>query len=374
MLRKGLLFMQTANYTFDSLFLDSKYSDVFLELCKKSGIIHHDVLGHKTTISGHALNGSKKLLRALVLFEKIDFESSIYDYSELIDKGIISEDSMCCSNTNPQNEYELAAVSIMSAYKRGIIKYVREDFKSMLRTLQNPRKTPSYKFWQEISYSRELVDSIFITNGFLASLDKDYYELISHLDLLYNSSRGQEGFMHTLIIDQISTLLGIRNNIAYSLMAAEKNNSLFFSDFLNRSAKQSITNPGENIYSFVKTRLPSEVNILPMPQTLDDVWRMRNHSSVVSFRKVMREWNRCINDNDITAANRIKKDIIKANKAMEKLGMVKRCIDSPYIRTGYFIGGFVPFISSLVNVVSFIVPVITDALIEKYSWTHIGDR
>jgi len=366
--------MAKINYTFDSLFLDSKYSDLFIELCIRKGLLHHDLLGYETESSCQTLKGKEKLLRALVLFDKIDFESTIYDCSELIEKELISENSICCSNTNPGEKYEQAAVTIMSAYKTGVIDYLNNDFKNNLKILQNPQKTASYEFWQKIEYSSELVNKVVLTKNYSADLDRDYYEIIKNLDRLYSFSSGEEVFLRRLIIDQISTLLGVRNNIAYSFMASEKNNSLYFSDYLNIKANSAGSNPAEEVYSFVTTRLPRDVNVLPMPKTLEDVWRMRSHPSIVSFRKVMQEWNYYINNNDITAAEKVKKDIIKANKALEMLGAIKKCTNSPYTRTGYFIGGFIPGLSYLINVISFVEPMITNSLIKKYSWTHISEK
>ena len=374
MLKGQLIQMQNINYTFDSIFLDPKYSYLFSELCIKNGLIHRDLLGQKVTLSGHPLNGEKKLLRTLVLYDKIDFESTIYDCTNLIEKGLVSEDSICCSNINPHSIYESNAITIMSTYKDDIINYIKEDFRNNLNALQNPQKIPSYDFWRTIKYSPELVNNVFISKNFSANLDTDYYDLINNLDRLYDFPNGEDGFTNHLVIDQISTLLGIRNNIAYSLISAEKNNSIYLSDFLTGAGNNTSTRPSENIYAFVKTQLPNEVNILPMPQTLDDVWKMRKHPSIISFRKVMSEWNYYINNNDVKAAKKIEKDIISANKALEKLSAIKKFTNSPYVRTGYFIGGFIPVLSYLVNVVSFVEPFVTDSLIKKFSWTHICDK
>lgn len=366
--------MKKINYSFDNVFFDSQYSDVFIELCKKNKLIKQDILCQTVEFDGRPLIGEKKLLRSLVLFDKIDFASSIYDCSELVERELISTESICCSNLETDPACEEVAVSIMSAYKTDIIQYLKREYKNKLKMLQD-NKTPSHEYWRTRVYNGKHMNRVFITSDFSADLDNDYYTLIENLDQLYSIGGGGEAFLHHyFFMDQIGTLLGLRNNIAYALMSSNEKKSIYLSDFLTGKNEFIAPNPAENVYAFVKARLPDEINILPMPQTLQDVWKMRQNPAIVSFRKVMGEWDYYINHGDISAAEKIEKDIIKANQYLEKIEKYKKCMSSPYVRTGYFLGGFIPNISNVLNVISFVEPIITDGLLKKYSWTHINDK
>lgn len=123
----------------------------------------------------------------------------------------------------------------------------------------------------------------------------------------------------------------------------------------------------------MQTSLPCEVNILPMPTTLQDVWNMRKHPAISAFRKVMCEWNHYIQTEDINAAVKIKKDVIKANHYLENLGKYKKFSLSPYVRTGLFVAGFIPILSNIVNIYSYAEPYIFNYIEGKHSWTHIND-
>ena len=365
--------MGKINYLFNSAFLDLQYAQTFTELCKKNGVITKDIANSTVTYDGMPLRGVMRLLQYLVLFENIDFSSSIYDCSQLVERGLISESSICCSNSDPNIDYEKQAISIMSAYKSDIVKQNVELYKDHLQMLRSSYN-PNRNLWKDSNY--KTINKICISENIYIDIKKDYYNIIQKLDLLYGSivENNYAKFLYGLFYgDAVSNLIGIRNNLAYAFQSIEKDNSVYISNNLNHLQGKKIKNNVDDVYALVQTSLPSEVNILPMPTTLQDVWNMRRHPAISAFRKVMCEWNHYIQTEDINAATKIKKDVIKANHYLEKLGKYKKFSSSPYVRTGLFVAGFIPILSNIVNIYSYAEPYIFNYIEEKCSWTHIND-
>lgn len=365
--------MKKINYALNKVFLDVQYEKILIELCLKNGIITKDIDGHEQTYEGVPLTGKMKLLQYLVLFEKIDFGLSMYDCLPLVEMELVSEENICCSNKDPDKSYETEAVSIMSAYRSDIIRQVKQKNKDRLIMLQKP-EVPSSEYWR--TRTPRSFTYLCTKNNETLDLNKDYLEIISCLDTLFTSQtpNNYEALLYNIFqTDCVSDLLGIRANLEYALQSAKETDSVFASSYLQNMQGNICKNPIDDVYLFVKTSLPNEVNILPMPKTLEDALNMRKHPAISSFRRVMSEWDYYINKEDYTAANKIKNDIIKANKYMEKLDKYKKCSSSPYVRTGYFIGGFITGLSAILNIFSFSEPYIIDAIEKKYSWTHLNN-
>ena len=86
----------------------------------------------------------------------------------------------------------------------------------------------------------------------------------------------------------------------------------------------------------------------------------------------MDEWTSYINSNDINAANKMKKDIVRANKSLEKIGKLRRIYNAPITRTIICAGGFVPIIGQVLNVISWAEPYIVSRLEEKSGWVLLS--
>lgn len=365
--------MGKINYLYNNAFLDLQYTQTFTELCKKKGIITKDILGGSVGYEGMPLRGVEKLLQYLVLFENIDFSSSIYDCSQLVERGIINEKSICCSNNDPPCDYEKQAVSIMSAYKSDIIRQNVELHKDELTMLRS-KYSPSREYWCNKEY--ESINSICISKNLSLNLKKDYFEIINNLDILDDSRIKNNDYK---LLDNIlnghpaSNLFGIRNNLAYAFQSINENDAVFISNNLKHLQGNRIDKIVDDIYVLVQTSLPDDANILPMPTTLEDVWEMRSHPSISAFRKVMSEWNYYIQKNDINAAQKIKKDIIKANHNLKKIGKYKEFSSTPFVRTGLFLASFVPIVSEVLNVYSYVEPYFSDYFEKENNWTHLNE-
>lgn len=340
---------------------------------QKKAFITKDINNSSITYDGMPLRGIQKLLRHLVLFENIDFASSIYDCSQLIERGLVLENSICCSNNEPSENYEKKAISIMSAYKSDIVRQNIEIYKDELQMLQRPYN-PNHTFWEKKNH--KTINRIRISDDAYLDVKRDYYDIIQNLDFLYCSitQKSTSNFLYELFNgDAILNLIGIRNNLAYACQSMEKNKSVFISNNLNNLQGKSSKKIVDDVYVLVKTSLPNEVNILPMPTTIQDVWEMRKNPAIKTFRKVLSEWNYYFETDNISAAEKIKKDIIKANHYLEKLDKYKKFSSSPYVRTGLFVAGYIPVLSNILNIYSYAEPYIVDYIDKNCNWTHIND-
>lgn len=361
------------DYSYEYAFLDQQYATTFTELCVKTKTITKDFLGEGTTYTGQPLRGMKGLLRNLVLFEKVDFSSSIWDCEQLIDRGLIPEKSICCSNQDPDAKYTEQAISIMSTYKADIIRLNQEIYKDELCALQS-RYSPTRDFWK--NKDSNTINTIWLKDNFYVDFKDQYSNIIRNLDKLetiVTQGREERLMNDALNGNAITNLAGIRDNLAYALQAVEERKAVYLTSKLNHMQGEKITNTAADLYAFVEAQLPNEVNVLPMPETLEDVWNMRRHPSVKTYRKVMNEWNHYLQEGDIDAVKKMKKDVIKANHGLERIGKCKRFLASPYTRTGICALGFIPIISEILNVSSFAEPYILNSLENKYSWTHLNE-
>jgi len=107
---------------------------------------------------------------------------------------------------------------------------------------------------------------------------------------------------------------------------------------------------------------------LPMPQSIEEVIKMRKSPYIKSFRSVMQEWSHYVNQGEYLLAEKIKKDLVKANTQLEKLERYKRFSLSPYVRIFNLIGGQIPVLGSVLGIISFIEPTITNHIQNKNGW------
>lgn len=361
-----------AKYAYKKIFLDEQYQTTFIDCCLVKGLVPNLDVESADRKEYLFLPGIKKLYRYLVLFEHIDFSDSIYDLSRLIEMGLIAENSQCNSNSNPEQQHMEEAMSIMSVYKKPIINQVRAETKKKLKDLQHP-SSPNSNFWKSVSPT-DILYYCQDMSGKVLNLSKSFYEILPQMDVVSGvGDSPEEQFLFNLYHADISSLLqGIRNNLAYGLRAAKDGACAYASNFLTLASSKTSKEIVDDVYYFVETALPEEANIMPMPQTLQDVFDMRKSPYVKSFRSVMNEWSDYISNNDFDAAKKIKKDIIKANSALEKVGKFKRGYDSFLTRTSFCLGGFIPAIGQAINVISWAEPYIVRMIEERNNWVLLS--
>lgn len=369
------------SFDFNTLFLDSVYKDTFERYCIRKRLITKTFdESHSSDISDlelikTPLKGIKKLLVWLTLFEYVDSNSSIYDFTKLIDIGLIKESNFLSQSVDDSevycDEYVNAAKSLMKIYKHDVIKHIKNKDKQELHDLQV--RSESRDFWKTIDASQRL----FLCSDNLGNplnLDKDYDKIIDSVDDLSGVATCFDNFQHKLDIGlilsrNISLDIGsIRDNLIEGLYHSDNNKMTYVSGLFSNVNHTFITEYIDSIYYTVKASLPNEVNVLPMPQSIEEVIKMRKSPYIKSFRSVMQEWSHYVNQGEYLLAEKIRKDLVKANTQLEKLERYKRFSISPYVRIFNLIGGQIPVLGSILGVISFIEPTITNHIQNKNGW------
>lgn len=370
-----------SNLNFDTLFLDSVYKNLFERYCIRQGLItkrfddYIEQSAKDLEILKSPLRGIKQLLIWLTLFEFIDSDSSIYDFSRLVDIGLVKESNFL---SDPEvnsdifcGEYYDVAIDLMRIYKHDIIKHIKNKDKQELKSLQ--LYAESRDFWKEIDPSQRkffCVDD----HGNLLSLEKNYDEIIEKADALYAAATSFEDiekrFAFMLIWNRdINLDIGsIRDNLMLGLYHSDNNKMTFASTLFSNLFQSHTIDCIDSIYYTVQASLPNEVNVMPMPQSLNDVLKMRNSPYIKSFRSVMEEWSSYINSGEYVLAEKIKKDLVRANRQLEKLEKYKKFSTSPYTRVFNLLGGQIPYLGNILGVLSFLEPLAINHTQKKNGW------
>lgn len=368
------------NFELKTLYLDKVYKDIFERYLIRKKMITKSFLDDKEQrpenleITKCPLVGLKKLFILLTLFEDVNSNSSIYNFDRLIDVGLVKE-----NNTLGNNENEVAytadiideAVRLMKTYKRDIVKFIKRDDRELLRYLSE--KSEAKEFWKNVDRSSRMFICTDI-NGNPFELNRDFDAIVEQVDDLYSGcnyfeSRG-EGLLFDLFQNRSIELdIGsIRDNLIEGLYYSKNNSATFVSGIFSNTVPTKITDCVDSVYYTVQARLPNEINILPMPQSLDEVLKMRKSPYIKSFRNVMNEWSYYVGEGEYKLAEKIKKDLIIANRQLDHLDRYKRFSQSPYTRVFNVLGGFVPYLNVLLCIINLIEPYVTECIQEKNQW------
>lgn len=339
-------------YSFDCLYLDRKSRNLLENFCIKNKMVDRFYYGEKLSIydvdfyAQYPLKGIKKLLILLTLFENIDSNESIFNFDRLVDLGIISQRAHIVSPYDNRLEYQ-------EIWKKYDSKY--EAAHKIAMEIMKLRKKEIITEFLKREYHTQLCKD---DNGHILSFGKDYDKIIqysSYYDEYHPNS------LFTYISCEVDNLV---RGIYYSI----NENMTIGSGILQIPNRSVISQYVDTVYYTVKTQLPQEVNILPIPQNMNDVEKMRQSAELKSFRNVMKHWFYCIDKGDLSLAEKIKKDVIKANKSLAKLGKYKEFTQSPYYRVFNLIGGEFPVLSTMLNILGFASSFIEDEIQKRNEW------
>jgi hypothetical protein len=270
----------------------------------------------------------------MVLFEHIDSYSTSLDLSGLIELGLINVDAFFNNGIMINDVYNKKAAEIMAAYKDDVIKYIR-----------NSQYEKFYK--RTLNSKKEISLFCMSPDQRILSLFDNFDEIVSNCDRLYvadapfsfSEDNGINRILYCAIQNANVDIIipSIKRYLAAGICLSEKNGTIFCSDIFKKPSLTKKTNIVDSIYYTVRAKLPDEINILPMPQTLDDVIELRKSPYIKSFRAVMSEWSHYIERGEFALASKVKNDAIRANRNLERLKKYKKFSTSPYTRAGTFI-------------------------------------
>lgn len=83
----------------------------------------------------------------------------------------------------------------------------------------------------------------------------------------------------------------------------------------------------------------------------------------------MNEWCSYVEEGEFVLAEKISKDLVKANKALTHLNRYKQFSQSPYTRVFNLLGGLIPCFGILLSAINFVEPYIIENIQERIQWT-----
>ena len=352
-------------YDFKKMFLDFQYEESLLSLCEREKIITHNKFGMELKSWNKYIKNKQKTLCYLALFETVDFSKGIADLSPLVSRGIIAENSNCYMDKTIEFDKEFVeqADTLLRYSKKDVISKVTADFRRWAKKYKS-----SHSIWNNVDINKIWLG---VENGDEGlRFAKDYEKIINNFDdlLEYNLDAECGNVYHDICV--------IRDSLIQGLYSSMTTDAVYASSFFRLHTSKQTQPIVDDIYYLVETKLPNEVNILPMPSTIDEALKMKNSPEMKSFRHVMSEWCYYYSTNEFGLAEKIQKDIVKANKQFERLERFKRFASSPYTQLVCLAGGCLPnpAIAYPIAFTGYIAPLIANAAQQKHIWAITTNR
>ena len=331
----------------NKVFLDNSMTSLLTEYLLKNNYINRYY--DKEPISQFAnnsykLKGIKKLFVILSLYEDIDFVRTNYDYDNFCD--------MCDIK-----------------YKKIDYIYSKENVEDALLLLKLDSSSLKNKYYRENPVCNKKEFENTLINIFIPYATKYSY---MGVDKIYNN------LINKIMSEQkclnLNSLNFIYENVLSLAIGLSDKNDIYTDIFKGQCDKNDIKDKIDSMYYVCRVNLPTEVNILPAPQTLADVINLRKSPYVKSFRNVFQEWMSYIDEENITLAKKIEKDVVKANNNLTKLDKYYKFSKSPFVRTCVFAGGFIPVVSEILNIATYAGGIIDNELRKRYEWILISNK
>lgn len=268
----------------------------------------------------HRIYDKKYLLFCMVLFDKfITPCPSNFVYDKVADTEIIDDDFFAFRhNMDPKEKeyFQNVSVDFIQHNKQSLINYLTKD--------------------------------IVHSSGFTVDPLDDYSSFF--LDPFYKGI--QPHFNPNIYI-----LRKIRDGIENGLFLSQKENVLFYNGRLSYINKKHQTPDISSKFSdyvnlILQLDLTPEINQFPIPQNMVDVLYLRKQPSIISFRDVFFHWVDCISNGEYDIASKIKKDVLSANKALEKYRDFEKKKTSLFRCTIDAIVGQIPYLSNFLSSIS----------------------
>ena len=373
-------------FKFKNLYLDKQYRETLERFLIRNKIITRmcyedkDETPEQLEVLKTPLTGLHDVLRLLVFYEKFDCQNSIYNYDRLVDAGMVRNNAIVRRDKDIDISDPIIisdTVSLMKAYKNDVIRYIKQKSKENYQALCT--QGDSKEFWKQIDDSK-LPYTCSDEYGNLLELTKDYEEIIRDPEKLYPTEHLFDNPLYKFDVllfnrpveDEISS---IRNDLLEGLHDSLINGSTFASSILSSCSRIDRASQIKAVYDVydqatiaAQISLPPEADVLPMPQTWEDVRKFRKSQYIKSFRTVMREWCDCLEQGNEYLVNKMAKDVIKANQQLERLGKYKRATGKWYSRVALLAAGQFAELTKYTLPIQALEIVITEGIERKNRW------
>ena len=301
-----------------------------------------------------------RLFQILTLFEKIDGDSTIYDFSKFVDEGIVDKNALMLSNDDPlklAKESDINLVCNIETTSNEIIS-------------SNRRKIINY-FINDIEYASEISEKY--SFSYMDLLSK-YNLFLDYLDDWQCSREVRDNYPEYILF--FDYLVDLKTSLDTGLYFSLKDNSSFISRIKNipNIKKENTINIIDDMEYIVKTNFTDELNILPYPENLADVFTMRKSKEITRFREVLSYWFQALEEGNPYLEKKIRKDIKKANSELKTLKKWKEYKDSQFSFWLNSIGGHIPMLSNVLTLISMIGGLSEDYIEDKNTWVMLTKK
>ena len=315
--------------TFDTLFLDTKHLQDLEIIANKENLLY-DGVSSITSIPSRRPSGYREFLFLIMMYEHLDSSISDYSWDTFIEEGIIDENKSCIVNGHGgfrdgiDNEFGCVdqAKQIASFYKEDLLRSIYKRIKDETGYVIND--LTFYKDNKKFSLNNDfrIVFDLLINGDFEVDLSQ-----FNHYYSSFFERRIPDITFHE--IDPTDYLY----NLIDSIYLSEFANVSYASSIFRMSNKQKSIDDIEKVY-LTQCKYISDLQIIPMPETFDDVFKFRKDENLISFRKVMNQWVKYVESGEFVLAQKMKSDLIKANCALEHLGKYKRVSNCKFRLSG----------------------------------------
>lgn len=362
------------------------------------------------------INQKTRLLISLLLYEKIDAVTlSTFDYSRLIDMGVVEEKS-CLIDGTDSNHPTLTAIDAGLEYKRTVIAKLYDIIEQLLISFNidlYPKSLlseealfnlcDSYLFGTQNDVENEfcdVIDRMFEKFNYLGSWEdaigmkekihikinqiyeilskkpetecyRKYSSYLSELDAnvqVYsvphaclscehdwrrccNNSEFYGAYSFNCVFREN---LGAQrfNKLNGLIMSDLHYGTLFDNSIKFQSKKKDDLRIIEDVYHIVNVDLSNEIGRLPVPQSVSEAIRLRARPEIKSFRNIFLRWTECLYNGSVSEAEYIKKDFSAAADFFAKKECENRKKKSIFHCFCEVIGNQIPYISNISGIVA----------------------
>ena len=338
----------------EKVILDSNYTEQFEILCLREGWISKTKLGHEINYKSNGIRiyNKSKLLRFLTLCDTIDLSASKLDFSELKNVGLINKESKPLIPNRviddffkfENNQHELESILI----------FLRNGKKVLLNSFIKSQRGKPFKESDIVHLiNKEQLKRLKI--NIFESLYDDWVKSIEKRNLIrfrhgFGGFRRHENlFLQYLRMFLASFIIGLRFSI--------NNQASFLSPVTFNDKRQYTHSVGklrDNIQYVVRADLKNEMNILPAPQSINDVLRFREKEEIIRFREVLKQWLNSVHEGNQKLELKMRRDIGKANKELKRISKWKEFDKSQFNFWMNAAGGHIPIMSNVLTVINMI--------------------
>lgn len=361
------------------IIFDRDFSNALIKIASKDGYVKFNVNNDSDMNLVKSLKSSRsysllqqKCLELALLYDEVYLNDpcEIAVLDKLKKAGIVKQYRYLDKDQEDDSTNE---ISLAQDIKPLVINYITKHFKKGrpylkdIRGLANKYVDGLYDFevlWRA-GFHEEAIRNTHIPLKNILKIEGDSVEFI--YSLLDESQESDN--MHGFVVDMIDIDFEIDSIISMMKMSKEFKVPFISKRIVDFENKIEIDKSYE-AYKTCMIEMSREVQYAPRIDSIDDLLRLRESSEIRRFREVLNEWTNLISSQQFNLAEKIRKDILKANKEISKLNKWKKVDKFIYYLSIPTM--FIPYLSNIATIGGAYTRYHIEGKEKKYGWIGIG--